>query len=170
MQIGVPALARFSILRGILIAVGDREDLERPAEVPPLHVIEDQNGDLRVAGRAFGKLEILVNNVDIYEFAPLETINRQHFHKQFELDVLALLLTMQETVGPEGGRIIRLSSVAAALAPPSMSVYGGVNEAVNAMTRALAQELGRASFASTLSPRSGRNRGAACHRDLWHRF
>jgi len=61
--------------------------------------------------KAFGKLDILVNNAGIYEFAPLEAINPEHFHKQFDLDVLRLLLTTQEAVkhfGRDGGSIINL--------------------------------------------------------------
>jgi 3-oxoacyl-[acyl-carrier protein] reductase len=95
--------------------------------------------------KAFGKLDILVNNAGIYEFAPLEAINPEHFHKQFDLDVLGLLLTTQEAVkqfGKDGGSIINISSVAATLAPPTASVYSGVKAAVNAITRSLAQELG----------------------------
>jgi 3-oxoacyl-[acyl-carrier protein] reductase len=95
--------------------------------------------------KAFGRLDILVNNAGIYEFAPLEAIDPQHFHKQFDLDVLGLLLTTQEAVkqfGPGGGSIINLSSVAATLAPPNASVYSGVKAAVNAITRSLAKELG----------------------------
>jgi 3-oxoacyl-[acyl-carrier protein] reductase len=95
--------------------------------------------------RAFRKLDILVNNAGVYEFAPLEAITAEHFHKQFDLDVLGLLLTTQEAVkhfGQDGGSIINLSSVAAALAPPNACVYSGVKAAVNAITRSLAQELG----------------------------
>jgi 3-oxoacyl-[acyl-carrier protein] reductase len=95
--------------------------------------------------KAFGKLDILVNNAGVYEFAPLEAISAEHFHKQFDLNVLGLLLTTQEAVkhfGPSGGSIINISSGAAASAPPNMSVYSGTKAAVNATTRSLAQELG----------------------------
>jgi 3-oxoacyl-[acyl-carrier protein] reductase len=95
--------------------------------------------------RAFGKLDILVNNAGIYEFAPLEAISAKHFHKQFDLNVLGLLWTTQEAVkqfGPSGGSIVNISSVAATQAPPTASVYSGTKAAVNAITRALAQELG----------------------------
>src|SRR6202789_4285218 len=64
--------------------------------------------------KAFGKLDILVNNAGIYEFAPLEQITEEHFHKQFNLNVLGLILTTQEAVkyfGPAGGSVINLSSV-----------------------------------------------------------
>src|ERR1700677_2951681 len=50
------------------------------------------------AKKAFGKLDVLVNNAGIYEFAPLESITAEHFHKQFNLNVLGLLLTTQEAV------------------------------------------------------------------------
>ena len=66
--------------------------------------------------KAFGKLDILVNNAGVYEFAPLEAISAEHFHKQINLNVLALLLATQEAVkhfGPAGGSIINLSSVVA---------------------------------------------------------
>src|SRR5260221_10305598 len=36
--------------------------------------------------KAYGKLDILVNNAGIYEFQPLENINEDHFHKQFDLN------------------------------------------------------------------------------------
>src|SRR2546421_5226008 len=35
------------------------------------------------AKKAFGRLDILVNNAGIYEFAPLEKVTEEHFHKQF---------------------------------------------------------------------------------------
>ena len=95
--------------------------------------------------KAFGKLDILVNNAGVYEFAPLEAISADHFHKHFNLNVLGLLLTTQEAVkhfGPAGGSIINMSSFAATSAPPSTSVYSGTKAAVNAITRSLAQELG----------------------------
>jgi len=95
--------------------------------------------------KALGKLDILVNNAGIYEFAPLEAINAEHFHKQFDLNVLGLLLTTQEAVkhfGPTGGSIVNISSVAATLASPNTSVYSATKAAVNVITRSLAQELG----------------------------
>jgi 3-oxoacyl-[acyl-carrier protein] reductase len=95
--------------------------------------------------KAFGKLDILVNNAGIYEFAPLEAVTAEHFHKQFDLNVLGLLLTTQEAVkhfGPSGGSIVNISSIVAASAPPSTAVYSGTKAAVVAITRSLAQELG----------------------------
>ncbi len=95
--------------------------------------------------KTFGKLDILVNNAGIYDFQPLEAITAEHFHKQFNLNVLGLLLTSQEAVkhfGPAGGSIVNISSVVATLAPPNGSVYSATKAAVNAITKSLAKELG----------------------------
>src|SRR5579872_5885658 len=93
--------------------------------------------------KAFDKVDILVNNAGVYEFASLEEVTPEHFHKMFDLNVLGLLLASQEAVknfGPAGGSIINISSVAATLAPPQSSVYSATKAAVNAVTRSLAQE------------------------------
>src|SRR3954471_3233090 len=70
--------------------------------------------------KAYGKLDILVNNAGVYEFAPLENITAEHFHKQFDLNVLGLLLATQEAAklfGPDGGSVINISSVVSTAAP-----------------------------------------------------
>jgi 3-oxoacyl-[acyl-carrier protein] reductase len=95
--------------------------------------------------KAFGRLDILVNNAGIYEFAPLENVTPEHFRKQFDLNVLGLILTTQEAVknfGPSGGSIVNISSVVSTKAPASSSVYSATKAAVDAVTRSLAKELG----------------------------
>jgi 3-oxoacyl-[acyl-carrier protein] reductase len=95
--------------------------------------------------KAFGKLDILVNNAGIYEMLPLEAITEEHFHKQFNLNVLGLLLATQEAVkliGPAGGSIINISSVVSTFSPASASVYSATKAAVDCVTRSLAKELG----------------------------
>ena len=95
--------------------------------------------------KAFGHLDILVNNAGIYEFAPLESVTEENFHKQFDLNVLGILLTSQEALkyfGPAGGSIINTSSIASTLSPPGTSVYSATKAAVDAVTRSLAKELG----------------------------
>ena len=95
--------------------------------------------------KAFGQLDILVNNAGVYEFAPLDAITPEHFHKQFNLNVLGLLLVSQEAVrafGERGGSIVNLSSVVATLAPPAAAVYSASKASVDAITRSLAKELG----------------------------
>jgi 3-oxoacyl-[acyl-carrier protein] reductase len=97
------------------------------------------------AKKAYDHVDILVNNAGIYEFAPLEGITAEHFHKQFDLNVLGLLLASQEAAkhfGAAGGRIVNISSVVATLAPPQSAVYSATKAAVDAITKSLAKELG----------------------------
>ncbi len=95
--------------------------------------------------KAFGRLDILVNNAGVYEFSPLEAITEEHFHKQFDLNVLGLILASQEAAkhfGPAGGSIINISSLASTMTNPNASVYSATKAAVDAVTKSLAKELG----------------------------
>jgi 3-oxoacyl-[acyl-carrier protein] reductase len=95
--------------------------------------------------QAYGPIDILVNNAGIYEFAPVEQITEDHFHKQFNLNVLGLLLTTQEALkhfNAAGGSILNISSIVSFLGMPNAAVYSATKGAVDAATRALAKELG----------------------------
>jgi 3-oxoacyl-[acyl-carrier protein] reductase len=97
------------------------------------------------AKRAFGRIDILVNNAGVYAFAPLEEVTEDLFHKQFDLNVLGLLLTTKEAVkhmGPEGGSIVNIGSGASSLRPPNSTVYTATKAGVDAITGVLAKELG----------------------------
>jgi 3-oxoacyl-[acyl-carrier protein] reductase len=92
----------------------------------------------------YGRLDVLVNNSGVYEFAPIEAVNEEHFHRHFNVNVLGLLLTTQAAAKHlhEGASIINVSSAVTSLAPPNSSVYTGTKGAVDAITRVLAKELG----------------------------
>jgi 3-oxoacyl-[acyl-carrier protein] reductase len=124
------------ITRGGGRAVAVQADLSKPADIRRLFA---------EAKKAFDRLDVLVNNAGIYEFAPLEEVTAEHFHKQFDLNVLGLILASQEAVkqfGRGGGSIINISSVVATSGAPNASVYSAAKGAVDALTRALAKELG----------------------------
>ncbi len=106
---------------------------------------EDIQKLFKEALAAYGKIDILVNNAGIFDFKPLEAITPEHFHSQFDLNVLGLLLTTQEAVkhfGPDGGSIINISSIVGQMAVPQASVYSATKAAVDAITVSLSQELG----------------------------
>lgn len=94
---------------------------------------------------AFGKLDVLVNNAGVFEFLPLAEINEEHFHRQFNLNVLGLILASQKAAaafGDAGGNIINISSVVAVSPAAGGSVYSATKAAVDAVTKSLAKELG----------------------------
>jgi 3-oxoacyl-[acyl-carrier protein] reductase len=94
--------------------------------------------------KQLGPIDILVNNAGVFEFAPLESVTPEHFHRQFNINVLGLLLVTQAAVAqfnPQGGSIINISSVVAG-GSPNASVYSATKGAVDTISAALAQELG----------------------------
>ncbi|MCB8883414.1 glucose 1-dehydrogenase [Acidisoma cellulosilytica] len=94
---------------------------------------------------AFGHIDILVNNAGVYAFAPLEAVTAEDFHRQFNTNVLGLLLTTKEAVAhfPEqGGSVTNISSVVSRFTPPASVVYGATKGAVDVITATLAKELG----------------------------
>jgi 3-oxoacyl-[acyl-carrier protein] reductase len=117
-------------------AIAVQGDVSKPEDITKLFAESKKN---------FGKLDILVNNAGVYEFLPLESVTPDHFHKQFNLNVLGLLLTTKEAVkmiGSDGGSIINVSSIAGPMPVPMASVYSATKAAVDAITVSLAGELG----------------------------
>ncbi len=106
--------------------------------------------------KAYGKIDVLVNNAGVYEFGLLEAITPEHYHRQFDLNVLGLLLTTQAAVPlfpAEGGSIINISSVVATLGPAGAAVYSATKGAVDTITLSLSKELaGKKIRVNSVSP------------------
>lgn len=117
-------------------AIAVQANVADPASIAPL---------VDKVATELGPIDVLVNNAGIYEFAPLEQITPEHFHKQFNLNVLGLLLTTQAAVArfnPKGGSIINIGSVVGKMATPNGSVYSATKGAVDSITVSLSKELG----------------------------
>lgn len=117
-------------------AVAVQASVAQPAEIERLFT---------ETKKAFGRLDILVNNAGVYEFAPLENVTEEQFHRHFNTNVLGLVLASKEAAkyfDGSGGSIINISSTVSSLTPPNTSVYTATKGAVDAITRTLAKELG----------------------------
>ncbi len=104
----------------------------------------EAQGIIAAAIKNFGRLDILVNNSGVYEFAPIEGVTEENFHKQFNINVLGVLLTTQAAVKHlgEGGSIINIGSGVSRITPPNSAVYSATKGAVDAITGVLSRELG----------------------------
>jgi 3-oxoacyl-[acyl-carrier protein] reductase len=116
-------------------AIAVQANIADPASIAPL---------IDAVATHFGPIDILVNNAGVYEFAPLDQITPEHFHRQVNINVLGLLLVTQAAVArfnPAGGSIINIGSLAA-WGFANGAVYSATKGAVNAITGSLAKELG----------------------------
>lgn len=116
-------------------AVAVQGDVAKPA---------DAQAVIDAAVSQFGRLDVLVNNSGVYEFASIEEISLPHFHRQFDVNVLGALLTTQAAskhLG-EGASIINVGSAITTLTPPNSAVYSATKGALDAITGVLAKELG----------------------------
>ncbi len=117
-------------------AVAVQGDVSKAADVQRL---------FKETKKAFGSLDVLVNNAGVFQFEPLEAATETEFHRQFNTNVLGLILATQEAVkhfGPEGGSVINIGSVASDQTPPMSVIYSATKGAVDAITGVLAKELG----------------------------
>jgi 3-oxoacyl-[acyl-carrier protein] reductase len=128
-------------------AIAVQGDTSRPADVRRL---------FEETEKAFGSLNVLVNNAGLYQFDPIEAVTEDEFHRQFNTNVLGPVLAIQEAAkrfGPNGGSVINVSSVSSSAAPPNSVVYSATKGALDSVTRVLAKELGpRQIRVNTIAP------------------
>jgi len=119
---------------GIAIAV--QADVSNEADVTRL---------FEETQKAYGGLDILVNNAVAQGYAPIEDISVAAFHQSFNVNVLGPVLTIQAALklfGDKGGNIINISSGASKYPLPGASLYSSTKAALDAFTIALSKELG----------------------------
>jgi 3-oxoacyl-[acyl-carrier protein] reductase len=95
--------------------------------------------------KAYGRVDVLVNNAGVYEFSPLEGITEAAMQKMFGINVFGLVLTTQAALKlfpAEGGSVINIGSAITSQTPPNTAVYTATKAAVDSITRVLSKELG----------------------------
>jgi 3-oxoacyl-[acyl-carrier protein] reductase len=104
----------------------------------------EAQGIIEAAIKNYGRLDILVNNSGVYEFAPIESVTEEAFHKIFNINVLGAILTTQAAVKHlrEGASIINIGSGVSRITPAYSTIYTGTKGALDAITGVLARELG----------------------------
>jgi 3-oxoacyl-[acyl-carrier protein] reductase len=95
--------------------------------------------------KAFGTLDILVNNAAYQGYTPIDQVTVESFHQHFNVNVLGAILTIQSSLklfGDKGGNVINISSGASKMPLPMASLYSSTKAALDAVTIALSKELG----------------------------
>jgi 3-oxoacyl-[acyl-carrier protein] reductase len=137
-------VAAIAAAGGKAVAVGG--DVSKAAEA---------QGIIDAAIQNYGRLDIVVNNSGVYEFAPIEAVTEEQFHKMFNINVLGALLVTQAAVKHlgEGSSIVNIGSGVSRITPPNSAVYTGTKGALDAITGVLARELGpRKIRVNTINP------------------
>ncbi|KQP75480.1 oxidoreductase [Methylobacterium sp. Leaf111] len=127
-------------------AIAVRADVSKAAEAQAL---------IEAAVAQFGRLDVLVNNSGVYEFAAIEEVTEAHYRRLFDVNVLGVLLASGAAAKHlgEGGSIVNISSAITHVSTPAAAVYSGTKGAVNAISGVLANELApRRIRVNTVSP------------------
>lgn len=116
-------------------AVAVKGDVSKPADAQAI---------VDAAIKNYGHLDILVNNSGVYGFSPIEAVTPEEFHRQYDVNVLGLLLVTQAAVKHlgKGGSIINIGSLVSRITPAASAIYTGTKGAVDAITGVLSLELG----------------------------
>ena len=107
--------------------------------------IEDIKSLFDETKKAYGRLDILVNNASVWRYEMLEDISEESFLLQIRTGLMAHMFTSQQAVkmfGEEGGSIINLSSTISLNPIPGTLIYCAVKAGVDSIAKTLAKELG----------------------------
>lgn len=90
-----------------------------------------------------GRIDVLVANAGLAEFALLSSLSEEHFDRLFSVNVKGTVFTVQKALPHlnDGASIILTGSVAGVKGTPGLAVYGATKAAVRNFVRAWTVEL-----------------------------
>ena len=147
------AVARRFVAEGAYVFITGRRKKELDDAVAELgHNVTGVQGDVANLAdldhlydtvKVKGRIDIVVANAGVGEFAPLESVTEEHFDKIFNINVRGTLFTVQKAlpVLNDGGSIILTGSVASAKGTPAFTVYGASKAALRNFVRGWTIEL-----------------------------
>ena len=94
-------------------------------------------------GRAKGRIDVLVANAGVGEFAAFGKATEEHFDKLFDINVKGTFFTVQKALPllVEGGSVILIGSVASVKGTSSFGVYGATKAALRSFARTWTTDL-----------------------------
>jgi 3alpha(or 20beta)-hydroxysteroid dehydrogenase len=96
---------------------------------------------------AFGKLDVLVNNAGVLQFASIADMPLADFRRILEVNAVGCWLGIKAVIEPMkaagGGSIVNISSIEGLAGAAGLSAYSASKFAVRGMTKAAARELGQ---------------------------
>jgi NAD(P)-dependent dehydrogenase (short-subunit alcohol dehydrogenase family) len=102
-----------------------------------------------------GRLNVVVANAGVGEYARLGKVTEEQYHTTFAINVKGMLFTVQKALPllPDGASVILLSSSAAVVGAPGLTVYGASKAANRSFARTWAAELaGRGIRVNAITP------------------
>jgi len=94
-------------------------------------------------GRAKGRIDVVVANAGVGEFAAFGKATEEHFDKLFDINVKGTFFTVQKALPllVEGGSVILIGSVASVKGTSSFGVYGATKAALRSFARTWTTDL-----------------------------
>jgi len=121
-------------------------DLSDPAQIAGLFA---------AVARAFGRLDVLVNNAGVYSRTPIDTLTAEQWDAQFAVNARAPALCIRYAAGlmPEaGGAIVNIADIAAEKAWAGYPAYCASKAAMLALTKSAAKALAPRIRVNAVSP------------------
>ena len=157
------AIVQALLTEGASVVIADREGAAEAAKAldnarnsvigVPCDVSSqgDTEAMASAALEAFGRIDVLVNNAGVYsslQMTPFEDLDIEEWRRVLEVNVIGQAMATRAVVPAMrrqgGGSVVNLSSGTPFKGVPFMLHYVASKGAVNAMTKALAKELGAA--------------------------